>query len=140
MSSSDCLVLCVEEIDTDYDNFSDYQKKSRLYVLFDVTYGVFLIRGRRDNTEPNSTFSFIADSNNQESVVNFIDFFTLDEPIIMTIYNMNELPLTSEEITCEYLEENSIEENIFLSYRQQDFSKSTLRKIMDIIKNIYNHY
>ena len=43
-SSSDCLVLCVEEIDTDYDNFSDYQKKSRVYVLFDVTYGVFLIR------------------------------------------------------------------------------------------------
>lgn len=140
MSSSDCLVLCVEEIDTDYDNFSDYQKKSRVYVLFDVTYGVYLIRGRRDNREPESTFSFIADSNNQESVVNFIDFFTLDEPIIMTIYNMNDLPLTSEEITCEYLEENSIEENIFLSYRQQDFSKSTLRKIMDVIKNIYNHY
>lgn len=138
MSSSDCLTLLVELLDTET---LDTKVQGKLYILFDSNNNQFIIRGCNDLDLSNYyPYSFLVDEHNKKDLVDFIDLFSNEDQIRLTIYNFNDLPLTSEEITFEYLEEYASEEYEFLSYRPQFFSKSSMKKILSVISSLRNYY
>lgn len=134
--SSDCLTLLIELLDTET---LDTKIQGKLYVLFDFNSNQFIVRGIND-LEIGNSYSFVVDEHKKKSLVDFIDLFSNEEQIRLTIYNFNDLPLSSEEITFEYLEEYASEEYEFLSYRSDFFSKNGMRKILSVISSLCNYY
>lgn len=138
-TSSDCLVLLVESVDTEMNTVL-----GKVYILYDSVNDLYLIRARNMNEDEVDTylksFSFVSHGSNYDSVVDFIDLFSTQEQMRVTVYNFDNLPLTSEEITCEYLEEYSDVQYEVLAFRSQNFSKSTIKKMLRMIKNLFNYY
>jgi hypothetical protein len=112
--------------------------EGKVYVLHDSN-DKYLIRGRRDNES--LPFSFISHDYNLDSLVDFLEiFFGKQELCKLKLYNHNDLPLTSEEITFDYLHENLFDENIITSYYPEIFSKRDMTKALNSIKNVFNYY
>jgi hypothetical protein len=132
MSSSDCLILCLEEFDSELNI-----TQGKVYVLHDSN-EKYLIRGRKDSESV--PFSFICYDYNYESIVDFLELFIGVDLCNITIYNHNDLPLTSDEITFEYLHENLDENNIFMAYSLDYFSKRGTTKALRAIKNVFNPF
>lgn len=135
--SSDCLTLLVELLDTET---LDTKVQGKLYILFDRNNDQFLIRGCNDLDNSTPPYSFVVDEHNKKNLVDFVDLFSNDDQIRLTIYNFNDLPLTSEEITFEYLEEYASEEYEFLSYRPDFYSRNGMKKILSVISSLCNYY
>jgi hypothetical protein len=133
MSSADCLILCLEEFDRDLNI-----TKGKVYILHDSN-DKYLIRGSKDSES--YPFSFICYDYNFESLVDFLEFFIgADGLCNLTIYNHNDLPLTSDEITFNYLHENLDENNIFTAYCLDYLSKRCTTKALKAIKNVCNPF
>jgi len=131
---SDCLILLLEEYNSDESSFGN-----KIYVLHDYESSLYLIRGLKDDGD--EPFSFTAYDNNHDSVVDFLELFiSRDDLCRITLYNFNDLPLTSNEITYDYLEEVCQEHNEVTAYRPDLFSKKTITKIVKVLKNVYNYY
>lgn len=138
-TSSDCLVLLVESMDTEIN-----QVLGKVYVLYDSVNDLYLVRGRNINDDdPDAylkSFSFVSYGDNYDSIVDFIDLFSTEEQMRITLYNFDDLPLTSEEIKYEYLEEYSDVQYEVLAFRSQNFSRSSVKKMLRMIKNLFNYY
>lgn len=135
-SSSDCLVLLVEGYDTEL-NIS----VNKTYVLYDSVNQQYLVRGFDVDKElSKKPFSFTVDYDAYESIVDFTDFFSSGDLVKITLYNFDDLPLTSQEITYEYLVDYSTNEYEILGYYPTTYSKSTIRRMLTMIRNMYNHY
>jgi hypothetical protein len=135
-SSSDCLVLLIEGFDTEL-NIS----VNKTYVLYDSVNQQYLVRGfDLDKELSKKPFSFVTYGSDYESLIDFIDFFSSDDHVRITLYNFDDLPLTCEEITYEYLEDYSSEEYEILAFRPQQFSRKCIGKMLKMIKNIFNYY
>jgi hypothetical protein len=135
-TSSDCLVLLVESIDTEIN-----EVLGKVYVLYDSTKQEYLVRGHDfEGDTKKRPFSFVTYGSDYESVIDFIDFLSSDDNVRITLYNFDDLPLTSQEITYEYLEDYSSEEYEILAFRPQQFSRKCIGKMLKMIKNIFNYY
>jgi len=135
-SSSDCLVLLIEGYDPEL-NIS----VNKTYVLYDNVNQQYLVRGLDfDKETQKKSFSFTVDYDATESIVDFTDFFSSGDQVKIAVYNFDDLPLTSEEITYEYLEDYSSEEYEIFTFRPTNYSKTTIRRMLTMVKNMYNHY
>ena len=134
-SSSDCLVLLIEGYDPEL-NIS----VNKTYVLYDNVNQQYLVRGLDfDKETQKKSFSFTVDYDATESIVDFTDFFSSGDQVKIAVYNFDDLPLTSEEITYEYLEDYSSEEYEIFTFRPTNYSKTTIRRMLTMVKNLYNH-
>lgn len=134
MSSSDCLILYLKEYDPE-----EKESEAKAYVLYDTSTDLYIIRGKWDNDSV--PFSFTSYGCNHESVTDFLQLFIgKDNLSETTIYNHTDLPLTSDEITFEYLQENLCSENILVSYKPEPFSKRETNRVVRVLRDLFNLY
>jgi hypothetical protein len=132
---TDCLVLKIDENDS-YDNKLD----TTLFIIYDKKNSNFIIRGKRDDTyEDSAPFSFNCEFAHE--LVDFISFVICKKnKWTFSLYNYDNLPATSNEITYDFLynQESSIYE--LGAYEKQKFNKKILLKYLRILRNVFNNY
>jgi len=129
---TDCAVLRIDEFDRD-----TYKPDTTMYVLYDANEGMFVVRGKRPNAW--ETYSFYCDS--LHDLKDFISTVICKDNLwSYSLYNCDNLPTDSDDITFGTLEYSVRKENEITGYDYQDYNKHTLKKMLRILRNVYNYY
>jgi hypothetical protein len=131
----DTLVLKIVERDVDLDRLD-----TTLYVLYDKETHRYVIRGQRNNTTVKScVYSFECEF--AKDLADFLEF-VLDKGnrYSFILYNYDNLPLTSNEITFEFLKSYDNYEYEISGYDNKKLKRKTLLKNLRMLRNIFNYY
>jgi hypothetical protein len=133
---SDCIVLKIVETE-----LHSYDTDNTIYILFDTLKREFVIRGIRT---PSSTTDFEPYSFRCSYIKSVCDFISvvIDNSNIVSysLYNLNDLPCYSEDITQELLDESCYKANEIVGYDNLAFNRKTLRKYVGIVQDLFNSY
>jgi hypothetical protein len=132
----DCLVLHIQEIEESTGSID-----TNLFVMFDVNECKYIIRGKRMDlaTRLFNTYSFTCVD--YEAMYNFITFVICrDNNINYTLYNYNDLPLSSDGITYDYLMDNSCRTNEIAGYDNINMNRKRLRNLLAMLRGVFNYY
>lgn len=133
MTAPDCLVLKIEEYDDETK-----ENIANIFVLYDQSSDKFVLRGSCvSNLKPASPYSFMADC--ASDVADFI-LFAMDrinnKNIIL--YNYDNLPETSDEITYEFLCNWQSSTYEIAGYNDKKLTHKNLVTSLRMLRNIYN--
>lgn len=133
--SNDCLVLKIEEYDVDNGNLD-----TTLFVIYDKKEHQFIIRGKRNHVTLDScTYSFSCEFAHE--LFEFITFAICKKnKWSYTIFNYDNLPATSDEITYEFLKQYESKVYELAGYDKQKFSKGKLLTYLRLLRNVFNYY
>jgi len=133
MTCPDCLVLKIEEYEDDTN-----ENIANIFVLYDQSRDKYVLRGSCISTKrQTSPYSFIADS--AYDVSEFI-LFAMDRQNFknVVLYNYDNLPETSDEITYEFLCQWQSLNYEIAGYNNSKPSVKSLAKTLRMLRNIYN--
>jgi hypothetical protein len=133
--STDCLVLKIEEYDIDNKSLD-----TTLFVIYDKKEHKFIIRGKRSHVSLDScTYSF-----NCEFAHELFEFITFvickKNQWSYTIFNYDNLPATSDEITYDFLKDHESKVYELAGYDRQKYKKNELMSKLRILRNVFNFY
>ena len=135
--ANDCLVLKVEEYDID-----DGRLDTQLFVLYDTLKKNYVIRGKRKDRSLGYSKDYSFTSTSLVDLVNFINFSMCSQnKYSYILYNYDNLPYDSNDITYEFLDSWVSSEYEIVAYdnsNQYDFNH--LAKLLRILKNVSNPY
>ena len=135
IGSTDCLVLRIDEFKG--ESVSVATLDTSIYVLYDVNNSSYVIRGNRDGEI--QTYSFYCDT--LHGVKDFINTIICKKNLwSYNIYNCDNLPRYSDDITFELLEESVGKHNEIVGYDYHAYNKKTLKRMLRILRNVYNYY
>jgi hypothetical protein len=133
--STDCLVLKIEEYYHDSEELD-----TTLYVLYDKEADYFVVRGQRFSKKVSScTFSFQCEF--ADELADFISFVICKKNLwTYVLYNYDNLPATSDEITYSFLKKN--ESNVYeiAGYNHRQYDRDALLRNLRMLKNVFNYY
>jgi len=132
---TDCLVLKIMEF-----SIEDQSVDAILYILYDKEEHRFILRGRRnnENIEFNS-FSFQCDyAHELEPFIRFL--IGKDNKVLTDLINYQELPMSSDDITFEYLEENDTKTNQLIAYLPSNYKSKKIRSALRLLRDVYNRF
>jgi len=129
----DTLVLKIIEHDIELDC-----PDTTLYVLYDNIINRYVIRGRRNNNVfKSSVYSF--ECKYYKELVDFMEFlFDKKNTLSYILFNYDNLPATSNEITFEFLNMHDSPVYEISGYDNIMFNKEDLYKILRVLRNIIN--
>jgi len=132
---TDCLALKIQEYDID-DNILD----TTLYIIYDKKEHHYVLRGKRNDINMKSEpYSF-----NCEFAHELIDFITFiickKNNWSFILYNYDNLPATSDEITYDFMNVNESYVYELGGYEKQKYNKTGLLKYLRILRNVFNNY
>ena len=132
---TDCLVLKIEEHDI-YNKELD----TTLYILYDKKEHHFVVRGKRFSKKIDSVvYSFNCEFAHE--LADFVSFvICMKNQWTYTLYNYDNFPYTSDEITYEFLERHDSRVYELGAYDRQKYSKKTLLKNLRTLRNVFNYY
>ena len=133
---TDCLVLKIEERETDVEILD-----TTIYVIYDKRERNYVIRGKRRATEiaDSCTYSFVC--KDHRDLADFLSFVICKENLwTYVLYNYDNLPYDSNDITYEFLKE--YESNVYelTGYNNLDYSRKGLCSILRMLRNVFNYY
>ena len=129
---TDCLVLRIDEFDCD-----SYNLDNSMYILYDTNEDLYVIRGKRPNTW--ETYSFYCDT--MHDTMDFVRTVICKHNLwSYSLYNCNDLPWDSDDITFGTLEESVSKDNEVVGYDYQSYDTKTLKRMLRILRNVYNYY
>lgn len=131
----DCLVLKIEE----HDEY-DYEHMTNIFILYDQILNKYVVRGKHVGKSSSGRpypYSFMADT--ARDLVDFLSF-AIDKGNLWTfvLYNYDNLPSSSNEITYEFLSEFESPLYEIAGYNKGDFNQKYLLKNLRMIRNVYN--
>jgi hypothetical protein len=132
----DCLVLKIEEYDPEIGELD-----TSIFVLYDKNEHQYVLRGRRRTTEKYDarTYSFVCDS--ATDLANFISYVICQENLwTYILYNYDDLPISSNNITYEYLVKNESPEYEITAYDKTIYNKFRLLQNLNMLRNVFNYY
>jgi hypothetical protein len=132
----DCLVLKIEEFDAD-----THENDTNLYVLYDTNNSRYIIRGRRKWTPKTNAceYSFVCDD--EDELAHFLQYVICKQNKINEIlYNYDNLPTDSNDITFEFLNNYEHSDYEISGYNSKKFKKARILRNLKMLKNIYNVY
>jgi hypothetical protein len=133
---TDCLVLMIEEYDID-----NVRTDNTVYVLYDQKDEHYIIRGKRNDTKNIKGCGFSFNCTNIKSLEYFISFIMCKKNLwSFTLYNYDNLPYRSENITYDYLSDNASTEYEISGYDKLIYNKKDLVKNLKMLKNVFNNY
>ena len=133
--STDCLVLRIDEFDCELNAICGTLDTS-LYIFYDVNKKVYVIRGKRQGDEP---YSFYCKS--LDGLKEFIStVICKTNAWSYNLYNCDNLPEHSDDITFEVLGNSVGKYNEIVGYDYENYDKKTLKKMLRILRNVYNYY
>ena len=136
MSNQDCLVLKIEEVESESKNLDN-----TLFVVYDSNEGHFIVRGKRidDSAREFVPYSFMCDD--AKSLADFISFTICKSNLwCYTLYNYNNLQYCSENITYEFLVENEDMSYEITGYDNQKYNRKQLLSNLRMLRNVFNYY
>lgn len=131
----DTLVLKIVEHDVDL-----CRPDTTLYVLYDKATHRYVIRGKRNDSRIDScTYSFECEYAND--LADFLEFL-LDKTNTFSyiLYNYDNLPETSNEITFEFLKMYDSRVYELSGYDNEIYHRKTMLKNLRMLRNIFNYY
>jgi hypothetical protein len=131
----DTLVLKIVEQDVDLN-----RPDTTLYILYDKITSRYVIRGQRNDTKEDAcTYSYECEFAND--LVDFLEFL-LDRTNTFSyiLYNYDNLPSSSNEITFEFLKEYDSRKYELSGYDNQKFKRKVILKNLRMLRNIFNYY
>jgi len=132
----DCLVLKIEEIDTTLK-----QLDTTVYILYDTEQHKYVIRGRRRCTPEHESSTYSFDCEYANDLVDFLKYIICKENTINEVlYNYDNLPATSNEITFEFLQENDERTYEISGYNGLKCTKKRLLRNLRMLRNVFNYY
>ena len=133
---TDCLVLKIEERETDVEILD-----TTIYVIYDKKERNYVVRGKRrvTNNIDACTYSFMC--KDHRDLADFLSFVICKENLwTYVLYNYDNLPYDSNDITYEFLKE--YESNVYelTGYNNLDYSRQGLCSILRMLRNVFNYY
>ena len=133
---NDCLVLKIEERETDVELLD-----TTIYVIYDKRERNYVVRGKRrvTNNIDACTYSFVC--KDHRDLADFLSFVICKENLwTYVLYNYDNLPYDSNDITYEFLKE--YESNVYelTGYNNLDYSRKELCSILRMLRNVFNYY
>ena len=134
---SDTLVLKIEEI----EEHNGVMVDTRLFVFYDANDGCYHLRGERTSTgryvfDP---YSFRCDTSN--TLIDFIGHVICKmNKTCFTLYNFNDLQICSDKISYEQLCWNQSKTKEIVGYDNFQYTRKELKKILKLLRNVYNNY
>jgi len=133
---TDCLVLKIEERETDVELLD-----TTIYVIYDKKERNYVVRGKRRviNDIDSCTYSFVC--KDHRDLADFLSFVICKENLwTYVLYNYDNLPYDSNDITYEFLKE--YESNVYelTGYNNLDYSRKGLCSILRMLRNVFNYY
>lgn len=132
----DCLVLKIQE----YEELTGLLDTT-IYVLYDKKEHQYVVRGHRRNRShlEGCVYSFVCDDAND--LADFISYVICKENFwTYVLYNYDNLPESSNDITYEFLFNNDSPVYELAAYDKQIYSKSWLLKNLRMLRNVFNYY
>jgi hypothetical protein len=134
---SDTLVLKIEE----YESLTS-KIDTTLYILFDVRSERYVIRGKRRDTTNIESKPYSFECESADNLAKFIKFILCsDSKLSYVLYNYDNLPIHSGDITYEFL--NNYDNNEayeITAYDVQEFKKQSMVTILNILRSVFNYY
>jgi hypothetical protein len=133
--STDCLVLKIEECDKDSKELD-----ATIYVLYDKVTHEFVVRGQRFSKKIAScTFSFQCEF--ADELADFISFVICKENLwTYVLYNYDNLPATSDDITYDFLKRNDSRVYELAGYNHREYDRDVLLRNLRMLRNVFNYY
>ena len=145
----DCLVMKLIE----YEKYSPVMSRSdlkkyrdvRLFVLYDTNKHTFIIRGKRTSTSKVKAKPFSFECRYLREVYDFIKLiFSIEHVFSIELYNLDNLPTNSNEITFKSLDRSLDLSSLIVAYDTQMMSKDSNRgmiyKFLSSLENVNNIY
>jgi hypothetical protein len=132
----DCLVLKIEELDGDTN-----EPDTNMFILYDTEKEQYIIRGRRRWTPKVNAceYSFVCDD--EDELAHFLQYVICKQNKINEIlYNYDNLPADSNDITFEFLNNYEHSDYEISGYNNKTFKRTRILKNLRMLKNIYNIY
>ena len=132
----DCLVFKIEEYDTTVKELD-----TTVYILYDKEEHKYVVRGRRRYTpeHPSCTYSF--DCEYANDLVDFLRYIICKENTINEVlYNYDNLPASSSEITFEFLQEIDERTYEISGYNGLKCTRKRLLRNLRMLRNVFNYY
>ena len=134
--SPDCLVLKLEEYDPEVK-----QIDTTIYILYDVKEDKYVIRGQRQVTPQYKSCAYSFDCDDPDDLVDFLKIIFCSKNLIHeTLYNYDNLPKYSNEITFEFLKDHSHRDYELSGYDMRKIKRSRLLTYFKILRNVFNYY
>jgi hypothetical protein len=132
---NDCLVLKIEEYDIDNGTLD-----TTLYIIYDKKEEKYVIRGKRySDIMETCTYSF-----NCEFAQELFDFITFvickQNRWTYLLYNYDNLPATSDEITYEFLKRDESKVYELGGDDRQKYNEKELMSNLRMLRNVFNFY
>lgn len=136
MTFPDCLVLKIEEY-----GLSNGKLDTSMFVLYDQNNQVYLVRGARVETKSMNSVPYSFTCEKTKELANFISLSICKENRTSYIlYNYNELPLSSDDITYNMLYEDEEPSNELAAYDNMKYDRKVLLKYLGMLRNVFNCY
>ena len=133
---SDCIVLKIVETE-----FNSRETDNTIYLLYDTLKREYVIRGIRTSSSTTEFDPYSFRCQQMKPVCDFLSLVIDNNNIVSySMYNLNDLPLYSDDITHELLEESCYKVNEIVGYDNLHFNMKTLRKYVGIVSELFNPY
>ena len=131
---TDCLVFKIVEMDVDTAEID-----TTMYIIYDKTTRKYLIRGKRSDTSRFQSCTYSYDCEFASDLADFIQYLICqDNTVNEILYNFDELPENSNDITFEYLNEYDHPAYEISGYNNQKINRTTLLRNIRMLRNITN--
>lgn len=133
---TDCLVFKFEEICSDSN-----QVDTTLYVLYDKCNHKYVIRGRRRWCPKFQSCTYSFECEFAKDLADFIQYvFCHHNRVNETLFNYDNLPNDSNEITYEFLHDYDHRDYEISGYDNQKIKRRRLLRNLRMLRNVYNYY
>jgi hypothetical protein len=131
----DTLVFKIVEYDADFN-----RPDTKMYVLYDTATHRYVIRGKRSSSTVDScTYSF--ECKYENDLMDFLEFcLDTTNKFSYILYNYNNLPETSNEITFEFLKAHDSMVYEIAGYDNQSLQRNRMLKYLRMLRNVFNKY
>jgi len=133
---TDCLVLKIEERDVVTKDLD-----TTVYIIYDKKEHNYVVRGKRSPLKhcDSCTYSFIC--KDRSDLEDFLSFVVCRKNLwTFVLYNYDNLPYDSNDITYEFLKE--YESNVYelSGYNNTKYSRKSLSLTLRMLRNVFNYY
>jgi hypothetical protein len=132
----DCLVFKFEEVES-------ITKKvdTTVYVFYDKKEHNYVIRGQRrwSPVYHSCSYSFVSEDVND--LADFLQYIICkDNYVNEVLFNYDNLPVVSNEITFEFLNQFDHDDYEISGYNNQKLGRKRLLKNLRMLRNVFNYY
>ena len=134
----DCLVLKFQELEQEQ---SKCTIDTTVYVLYDKREHKYVVRGKRRWTPKFQSHSYAYDCENIDDLADFLQYIICPyNKVNEILYNYNNLPFTSSEISFDFLNENDHSYYEISGYNNKHFNRKRLLRNLRMLRKVSNEY